>query len=246
MSVAPSFVNFTKLSEPFEQNGKMYIKVQNPSTKTIRTVRWYEEKSAETAKEVTTFNQKKALGFDKGYITLFKGENSDNVEWFQMTKECRYSTLWGWYVVSTEEVPEDLPFGVSSVKLEWDAVKDSKTENVLNSNKEIIKQAVDALMFEPSNSEYVGKVGERLDLAASVVKVFELEDKFGRGGTFLHVFIDDDENEYVWTTSSKKLNENTKYSFRGTIKEHKIYKNKKQTILTRCMKIEEMKGEDND
>lgn len=35
MSVAPSFVNFIKLSEPFEQGGKMYIKVQNPSTKTI-------------------------------------------------------------------------------------------------------------------------------------------------------------------------------------------------------------------
>jgi hypothetical protein len=43
VSVAPSFVNFTKLSEPFESGGKMYIKVQNPSTKTIRTVRWYED-----------------------------------------------------------------------------------------------------------------------------------------------------------------------------------------------------------
>ena len=43
MPVAPSFQNFTRLSEPFFKNGKTYIKVKNPSTGTEREVRWYSD-----------------------------------------------------------------------------------------------------------------------------------------------------------------------------------------------------------
>ena len=39
MAVAKSFKNFEMLSEPFEQNNKMYVIVKNPNTQTERTVR---------------------------------------------------------------------------------------------------------------------------------------------------------------------------------------------------------------
>ena len=42
--VAKSFQNMEMLTEPFEENGRMYIKVRNPKTGTERKVRWYTEK----------------------------------------------------------------------------------------------------------------------------------------------------------------------------------------------------------
>ena len=42
--VAPSFQAMTILSEPYTKNGKSYIDVRNEKTKTIRSVRWYDDK----------------------------------------------------------------------------------------------------------------------------------------------------------------------------------------------------------
>ena len=63
-------------------------------------------------------NQDKALGFNKGYITIFKGENED---WFEKSI-ARYARFWGWYIPSTEEIPKDLPDDLIPITLNWDLV----------------------------------------------------------------------------------------------------------------------------
>ena len=78
--VAPSFQGFEFLTEPYSANGKMYIRVRNPKTGTERQVRWYD--NAEFRKLYPSVkveikdkyyrSRKEVLGFDKGYITIFK------------------------------------------------------------------------------------------------------------------------------------------------------------------------------
>ena len=83
--VAKSFQNFEVLTDVYEISGKKYVRVRNPKTGTERQVRWYTEKeyarmypedvkSADSGSgdSLTGFNAKKALGFEKGYISLFK------------------------------------------------------------------------------------------------------------------------------------------------------------------------------
>ena len=58
--------------------------------------------------------QKYVLGFEKGYITIFRGVKEEHEEWFKQSI-CRFAKWWGWYVISTQEVPKDLPSGVEPV-----------------------------------------------------------------------------------------------------------------------------------
>jgi hypothetical protein len=48
---------------------------------------------------------------------------------------------------------------------------------------------------------------------------------------------DVNENVYVWTTASKSWEEGSEHYIRGTVKEHSVYKNTKQTVLTRCTEV---------
>ena len=243
--VAPSFQKMEMIGEPFEANGKMYIQIRNPKTGNKRQVRWYNEKEyhrlyPESAVKADHSNdpywkpQKIVLGFEKGYITIFKGDLAKEEEWFRASI-CRYTRFWRWYVPSTEEVPADLPAGIEPVKLYWkDVCKDDES---LMDNEEKIKAHVYSLVCEKSNSDFVGEIGQRLDLTLTVSRVIELD---GNYPSTMHFFTDENENVYIWTTASKHLAVNKTYKMRGTIKDHRTYKNEKQTILTRCMNIQEV------
>lgn len=131
---AKSYLSFEKASEPYQKNGKAYIDVINPKTGAKRTVRWYTEQEYEkqygkigtdlhnelvrngTIKE---YDQRHVLGFDKGYVTVFKGKNE---EWLEQSI-ARYNVGLGWYIVSTDELPADIPDDLTPVRLSWDAVK---------------------------------------------------------------------------------------------------------------------------
>lgn len=119
--IAPSFQKFDILGEPYDKNGKMYIDVRNPKTGTVRSCRWYTEKEyyrAYPVKAESRKPQKDVLGFTKGYITIFEGEDE---EWFSKSI-CRFARPWGWYLISTEEMPSDLPIHLKPHKLPWELV----------------------------------------------------------------------------------------------------------------------------
>ena len=108
--VAKSFQEMEIVCEPYTLTGRMYVKVKNPKTGNVRQVRWYTDSEyaklyPEAKADITTFkNQKQTLGFEKGYITIFKGDTYTHIDWFRASI-CRYTRWWGWYVVSTEEIP---------------------------------------------------------------------------------------------------------------------------------------------
>ena len=222
MSVAPSFTNLERLSEPFEENGKEYILVKTKSG-TTRKVRWYEEpmKKIRPLKEV--------LGFTKGYITIFKGDTYSLLEWFQ-DSTARYHKFWGWYFTSEEELPE-IPAGITPIQLKWEDVAFADEDQLRPESQ--IKEHIDSLMYDPSPSKWQGEVGDRIDRTLTVIKVTPLEDGYYGPSTFF-LFRDEYDNEYCWTTGSKSLDLNATYEVRGTIKALQKYKGKEQTVLTRC------------
>lgn len=125
--VAKSYEGLPVVEEEYTKNGRTYCKVRTVKG-TVKEVRTYTEAEykklygsvSKTVSSKTEFNQKKALGFDKGYITIFKGAVAANELFFEKSN-ARYSRWTGWYIVSTEEVPE-LPDGVIAVKLNWEDV----------------------------------------------------------------------------------------------------------------------------
>lgn len=123
--VAPSFQSFEFLTEPYSTNGKMYIRVRNPKTGTERQVRWYDDtefRKLYPNVKVETKDKyyrplKEVLGFNEGYVTLASGDED-----FLLRSSARYHVLWGWYFISSEPLPSDIPEGVKLRRLAWESV----------------------------------------------------------------------------------------------------------------------------
>ena len=142
--VAKSYEGLSVVEEEYTKNGRTYCKVLTNKgiTKEVRTYTEAEyNKMYGVAKATPTIepcNQKKMLGFDKGYITIFKGAVGANEHFFEQSC-ARFHIAWGWYIISTEEVPE-LPNGVSAVKLNWeDVAADDKMLKPIEEVKKICK-----------------------------------------------------------------------------------------------------------
>ena len=81
----------------------------------------------------------------------------------------------------------------------------------------------------------IAKIADNpVEINIEVIQAISLEqDHYGNKKT-LHIFQDEELNEFVWITQAKILTVGSKLRIRGTIKEHKAYRNKNQTVLTRC------------
>ena len=235
--VAKSYENLEQLTDPYEVNGKMYVKVRMKNGQP-KQVRAYSEKEyAKYNPEVKIIKPAKSrrdsLGFgEAGYIWIFKGETYDNLEWFRASP-CRYTRVWGWYLPSNEEMPSPLPANIEPIKLEWD---DVSLDGQLISEDEMTK-VVDKLLYDESTSQFVGNVGDRVDLEVVCTRVSETQSMYGI--SYFHVFKAIDGNIFTWGTTSKCLEEDKIYHLRGTVKGHQTYKGQNQTTLTRC-KVEEV------
>lgn len=254
--VAKSFQNMKILCEPYEKNKKMYVRVLNEKTQKEREVRYYTEKEyiklygslpegkedkntagaynsapKDHAKDPYWKPQKDVLGFTNGYITIFKGNTYAYKEYLKSIG-CTYRKLWGWGLSSDMKLPEDFPTDLIPVKLYWNKIGNEEGSLYADST---VKEEVDKLIYDPGVSDWQGAIGERLDLYVTIVKALEIGDF----GDILHIMKDSDENEYVWKTSARRLEETKTYHLRGTVKEHKTFRNIKQTILTRCILVKE-------
>ena len=234
MPVAKTYQSWNIIDEPYIKNGRRYIVVERPNG-SRKEVRWYTD--AEYARMYPEAEapmkkirpRKEVLGFEKGYITIFKGDTYAFSEWFK-ENGATYRTFWGWSFASTQELPE-LPVGLEPKQLRWEDVA-YVDEDELKSQS-AIDEAVAALIYEESNSQWIGAVGDRLEVEVLVVKAVELPDGY-YGPSTMHIMEDADGNQYVWTTGSRKLEQGENYKLRGSVKEHKSYKRVKQTVLTRC------------
>lgn len=246
--VAKSYQEWDKIGDVYESNGRMYLKVKNPKG-TEKEVRAYSETEYRRLyKEAPPCGNgvqppvkvkapagpvvKNVLGFQEGYIWIFKGDLENAEYWFSRTAVARYHTIFGWYVVSTDIVPEDIPSCIQSVKLPWNSVGN---EDGTLKHKAEIESVLAAIRLDATNrSVFQGSVGDRIEVSVKVDRVVDLPANQYGSVSYLHTFIDENDNVYVWNTASKRLQENAILRIRGTVKEHKIYQGVKQTIFTRC------------
>ena len=241
MPVAKSYIGLEQVGDVFISSGRQYVNVKLKSGK-IKTVRFYTdaeyrkmypEIKPAVADSTDPFSksQKEVLGFTKGYITIFKGDTYAEVDWFRASI-ARYTRWWGWYIISAEEIPADLPEGIQPIRLPWESVGQ---ENGELKPEHLVKEAVEALIYEASDSEFQGAIGERLDLFLTVERTIELDGSYGR--STMHIMRDDCGNLFVWTTASKSWSAGTEHHIKGTVKDHRKYKNECQTVLTRCLEV---------
>ena len=238
--VAKSYQELEIVGDVFVSSGRQYVNVKLKSGK-LKTVRWYsdaeyrkmypEAVAVDRSADPYYKPQKEVLGFTKGYITIFKGDTYAEIDWFRASI-ARYTRWWGWYIISTEEVPADLPEGITPIQLSWELVgqKDGNLKP-----EHLVKEAVESIIYDESESEYVGSIGERLDLYLTVERTIELDGSYGR--STMHIMRDDCGNLFVWTTASKSWAVDTEHHIKGTVKDHRKYKNECQTVLTRCLEV---------
>lgn len=237
--VAKSYQKLKILSDqPYvKPNGKMYVKVLMKGG-SEREVRWYTSDEyakmypGESVEPELFVNQKNILGFQEGYITIFKGDQEKHEEWFNRSI-ARYCRHWGWYIVSEDVVPFDLPVGLEPIELKWEMVGNG---TALKKDADV-RAVVDSLLYGAHPSVFQGNVGDRLELKITVIKSNQTENHFGK--TAHHIFEDANGNHYAWDTSAKFWAEGSIKTIRGSVKEHKIINNIQTTVLTRC--LEQMK-----
>lgn len=238
--VAKSYQGLELVAEPYAVNGRMYVKVKTQSG-TVRQVRWYNaaeykkmypDAVVDHSEDPYWRSQKDVLGFGAGFITIFTGDNTyEHKEWFREIG-CTYRKFWGWALAGDKEVPAILPAGITAIRLDWDLV--GKEDETLKTD-EAVRKAVESLTYEPSPSEYQGAVGDRIEVTLTVDKNIEVNGYYGSSN--MHIMSDANGNVYVWTTASKSWSEGSVKTIRGTIKDHREYRNTKQTVLTRCSEV---------
>ncbi len=234
--VAKSYQKRTLVGDPYVgESGKMYQKVLNENTGKTYEVRWYSAAEyakmypGEVVEEDPFSNQKNILGFKDGYITIFKGDQEKYEDWFNRSI-ARYCVYWGWYIVSEDMVPFDLPAGLEPVRLDWNIVGIGSSLRATNE----VRAAITNLLSNASKSKFKGSVGERLTLTLTVIKSSQTQNHFG-GHTAKHIFEDSDGNQYYWETGAKFWAEGSIKTIRATVKEHRVINNIQTTILQRCI-----------
>ena len=82
-------------------------------------------------------------------------------------------------------------------------------------------------------SEFVGKIRERLTFDAVVIGVYESEGLYGH--TDIVKMRDLDGNMFTWFASGyTDLERSDRINIRGTVKKHDEYRGIKNTLITRC------------
>lgn len=90
------------------------------------------------------------------------------------------------------------------------------------------------LHIEPSNSDYIGKIGEWCSTVAKLESSFKTETRFGT--CIIYKFKDVKDNIIVIFSSPGKyeFEDDTPYVINGKIKNHSLFRGDKQTVFTKC------------
>ena len=87
-------------------------------------------------------------------------------------------------------------------------------------------------------SEFVGNVKDRITVEVDSIKCVTSWESCYNGysctTTFIWKIVGKDGNIYIWKTSTFMDEDNAPTQIKGTVKEHKVYRDVKQTVLTRC------------
>lgn len=95
--------------------------------------------------------------------------------------------------------------------------------------------------LQPKSGEFIGNVGQRITVTATVTKVISFQTEFRRGWpttTYKYIMMTEDGNTVVWSTGTVRWEEGHTATIVGTIKDHTEYNGIRQTVLTRCKEVQ--------
>ena len=243
--VAKSYQGLEQVSDIYEVNGKQYVKVRmkNGSTKQVRayTEAEYRKYNPEVKIVQKAKSQRETFGFgEEGYIWIFKGDTYAALDWFR-AQPTRYARMLGWYLPSNIEMPDPIPAGVTPIKLMWENVCNEEGDHFRPEAE--VAAYVETLIYDPGESKWLGEVKDRLTLEVTCTRLFHFMNIYGE--STMYMFETNDGDILTWTTqTSKDIEEGHHYVIIGTVKEHITYRNKKQTVLTRCKVVGEIEEDE--
>lgn len=275
---AKSYRNMKWDGDPFEENGKMYVKISEPCGRCggsgrlpcwghvdggicfhchgagifHKTVRLYTEqeiarqeeaaarkeanrlKALEEASEANAKEWRGRHGFsEEGLTWCVFGDDTYAIKDWLKENGCKFDPLLKWHCSEALDVPEG--YGMFSIHFDeimtWNPyVKDAEY-------KENAKEEIDRRYHEaegPSNSEYVGEVGERL---RNITAVYKSARGFAGayGWTNIYTF-ESESNVLVWFTAKDlHLEKGTVVDLTATVKKHEEFRGVKTTQLSRAI-----------
>jgi hypothetical protein len=243
--VAKSYQKWDKIGEAYESNGKMYMKLRTPKGDEKEVRAYTETEYKRLYKEVPTDGVpsvevktptgpvvKNILGFQEGYIWVFKGDLANAEYWFERTPECRYHVVFGWYIVSTDAIPFDIPSCIESVQLPWEKVGNADGTLL---PKGIIEAVLNEIRYGGHPSQYQGEIGSRLTLK---LYLRQIETKPGNqyGPQYIYTFEDENSNVFSWSTGvNKDWSIGDEVRCKAGVKSHDSVRGVRITSLTRLM-----------
>ena len=249
--VAKSYQEWEKLTDAYEKDGRMYIKLRNPNGNEKEARAYSETEYRRLYKEVPPANNaapsvkistpkgpvvKNILGFQEGYIWIFRGDLERAEYWFEKSPECRYHVTFGWYVVSTDFIPFDIPSCIESVQLPWEKV--GNTDGTLLP-KGIIEAVLNEIRYGGHPSQFQGTIGSRLTLTL-YLKQIETLPPTQYGAQTIYTFEDQNANIFVWRTGvSKDWSVGDEIHCKAGVKSHDTVRGIRQTALTRLIQNKE-------
>jgi len=146
---------------------------------------------------------------------------------------CKFSPLFMWHSPEPLDVP--VGYGMFGVMYDDYMTWDAESGNMIfkEDAKEKIERCFDETK-EPSLSEYVGEVGERL---RNLTVVFSSRRGFNGkfGWTNIFTFKCGD-NVFTWFTSSEpEIEVGNTYDMTATVKKHEEFRSVKTTVVSRCI-----------
>ena len=106
----------------------------------------------------------------------------------------------------------------------WEKVK---AQRELERNEREREQA------EKLASEFVGEIGKRDTFKLTFTNHLVFENMYGV--SYMYFFKDENGNVFLWTTNKDlEIEKGGEIEIVGTIKDHKVYRDVKQTVITRC------------
>ena len=168
--------------------------------------------------------QKLAMGFVDDKIHVVSIENTFELKDRIKAAGGRFDVVIGWYFSEPHE-----EFNTVEITAEEALYEEPWWSLAWRSD---IRETVKSKLPQAPESEYIGQVGDKVDLEVTHIRTGSYDTQFGV--TWVHSFTDEDGNVLVWKTGSHSSFKSDKIHIKGTIKEHSEYNGVKQTVLTRC------------
>lgn len=154
---------------------------------------------------------------------------------------CKFDYSLGWH--SDHELS-----GYPQIKLTASQICNQYDTGVFYSWKneelsQLISEAQEAIKVKEPESNYVGAVGDKIDITATFKREISYKVKIDwmTQTKWIYIFVDDSGNQLTWnTTAILTIEQGSRVNLRGTIKAHSEYKGIKQTELQRCKVTKEV------